>query len=88
MEHYIVEYIYYQHNSGAADNGFYTGEWYCSNVKEATDIRDKIRASAKAKSDGKHGERDAKLEDQLIGYTGYFVSAEAYIETVERVLLR
>lgn len=91
---YVVEYTYYQYNSGAADNGNYVRQWPTKSADEAIALARKISVIAKhtkeeslrqewlVDADPQYSERD-KLQDEMIPYMGYFISARAMKITSE-----
>ena len=68
---YEVEYHYYQHNSGMADNGNYTARRSCSTLSEAYAMVRQINDAIKNYE--ADSEREwTEIEDKLIPYAGHF----------------
>jgi hypothetical protein len=93
---FAVDYTYYQYNSGAADNGCYRRNWPVNDAVEAVALAGKINAAAKAHQAYSHGtdtETPAdeyireQLENEMIPYMGYFISARALKITSEPIEL-
>ena len=77
MNRFEVEYHYYQYNSGAADNGYYTETSCCASAEEAIALAARINDAAKKHKEG-GADEDRELHNDLIPYSGFFVWARAY----------
>ena len=86
-----VEYEYYQNNSGAADNGYYTRRREVKTAEAALKLAARIEAAAQAHEstvkrelteDEEEAERE--LHDDLIPYMGFFLKGKARALRVER----
>lgn len=78
---YEVEYYYYQHNSGLADNGNYVKRYQCNTLQGARNVADKIREAIKTMDERGYS---LDIEDQLIPYSGYFTKPPVIFELTER----
>lgn len=77
-QHFEVEYTYYQHNSGAADNGEYTRTVKKPTLGEATELARRINEDATHYKNKNYDKRDEALADELIPYSGFFIGSKVY----------
>lgn len=77
---YIVQYQYYQYNSGMGDNGTYSNKIEFENFQEAKLLYTKIQNSIDKKLD-EQSEYD--LVNDYLNYDGYFKQVKMFKAIVE-----
>lgn len=82
MTKYRVEYRYYQHNSGVADNGHYTGNRTVLSLREARGIEYEINMAIllRKHKDDVCDDKARDIEDKYIPYSGHFTAAPQVYE--------
>jgi hypothetical protein len=85
---YLVEFKYYQYNSGAADNGTFMGTKKCENLNDAKDFKKKLQEALKAQENREFDTpiyewaQDLVCDRTVCG--GYLVNAPITIKRIEK----
>lgn len=87
---YMLEYTYYQYNSGLSDNGVYSKKIELS-YQKALELFERIKKDIENTKNNQNIEYDdmvidEELRNDLIPYEGYFLKVELFLLKKELIL--